>query len=278
MAYPVGANGLSTLRQRSHWHADFYRVQRRDGRTIRVSTLDRKFVFRDEVYLPTANEKYDEASEAGHTTSDTELVGYLSPATVQIVDLQRGMFDDARVDQYCLDWLRGKIYLHQVWWVDDVQHNGRLWRAKLSGMGRFMEALKGSAYYSTCSAVLGDGDCRATVTTTSGTVTTVHDFQMEFEDTGITSPAGLFRLGSVRWATGNNKGTTSQILSYASGRFVLATPTRYQIRAGDTFVARPGCDGLATTCKNTFANLANFRGNERQKNAKQIVLNRGTVN
>lgn len=282
MAYPVGGNGLSTLRASSHWHADLFQVSKRNGGTpLRFSTLQRRFTYQGQVYVPTAGEKFDAEEFAGMAAGDTELVGSLSPSTIGLVDIQRGIYDDARIDQYVVDWRRPDKtpYQHFVWYVDDIQHNGRSWKAILSSSARFLQVTRGESYSFACPAVLGDDRCRATVTSYAGTITAIVDDQLEFESS-VVAATGLFRLGQITWLTGNNRGTVCRVLASNStdGAFALAIPTRFRMRVGDTFEARPGCDGLATTCKNTHANLANFQGNERQRNSKQLIVARGQVN
>ena len=277
MAFPLGAGERSTLRCMAHWHCDLYEIHRRDGgEPLRVSTLDREVVYLGHTYKPTAGERADEKSESGFASSDTELVGVIGPETITMVDLQRGVYSDAKVVQHIFDWMRGKRYRTNVWFVDEVVQDGLLWRAPLSSMARFLQQKKGDAYFSGCGAVFGDRRCKKVITTSSGTVTTVADPQLEF-GSGVSAAANAFALGFVRWVTGNNRGTLCRVHSFASGTFGLSTPTRYHIRAGDTFEATPGCDGRATTCKNVHNNLEHFRGNERQGNARKLILSRGTI-
>jgi uncharacterized phage protein (TIGR02218 family) len=282
MAYPLGSNELSTLRSSSHWHCDLYKVSRLGGGPpLRFSTLDRDLPHGGFVYVPTAGERYDEEIGASLASGDTQIVGALSPSTITPVDVQRGVYNDARVDQYKVDWRRPdkKPYLHRVWWIDELTHNGRAWTATLSSSARFLQSKRGVVYNSTCGAVLGDDRCRKVVVKFSGTVGDVIDPTLEFESDLTSVATGRLSLGSITWDTGNNRGTVTRILANAStdGAVQLAVPTRFPIRTGDTFTAREGCDGLATTCKNVHDNLANYRGNERQKNAKQLILSRGTV-
>lgn len=281
MSYPLGQGELCTLRGASaHWHCTLFRVARRGGGPpLRLSTLDRQFVWRGEIYIPTAGERYDQEFAAALEAGDSQLLGALSPETVTPVDILRGVYDSARVDQYEVDWKREKRYRHDVWYVDEMTHNGRVWSAKLSTAARFLQRARGEVYNTTCPAILGDGRCKKVVTTYALTVSAVTDVQLEFAYTpgvGTTFGSMLFALGSIEWTSGNNRGSLSRVFSSTNvGGFQLSTPTRFPIRVGDTFKARPGCDGLATTCKNVHNNLENFQGNERQRNSKQLIVNRG---
>lgn len=277
MSYPLGTGELATLRCRSHWHADLYKITPKGGGpAVRISTLDTKLWYLGEQYVPTAGDAFDATAESNLAGGDTELVGVLGPDTIQPVDVQRGTFDDARVDQYSFDWLRRKRYRHDVWWVDEVNQDGLLWRASLTSMSRFLQQVRGNAHSTICPAVLGDDKCGATVTEYTLSVSAVTDPQMELDCSGGPALQNHFQYGSLTWTTGNNRGVRSRVLaSTAAGHIQLSQPTRFSIKVGDAFIARPGCDGLATTCKIKFANLLNFRGNERQRNSKQLILARG---
>jgi uncharacterized phage protein (TIGR02218 family) len=282
MAYPLGGNCLSTLRATAHWHADLFDVVPRldPTRALYLSSLDRQMRFEGRTYRPTAGELSDEELAAGMSGGDTQIMGALSPGGITLVNVQRGLWDEAEVVHRIVDWRRPtKHYLMQVWWIDEIEIDGRAWKATLSSSARFLQSTIGDVYHGSCPAVLGDDRCKATVPTYSGAVATVTDARHSFTLTGLPSlPDGRFRRGSVTWLTGNNRGTKSDVVESTAGTaMTLSSPTRFRIRVGDTFTARPGCDGLATTCKDVYGNLPNYRGNERQKNSKQLILNRGTV-
>ncbi len=276
MGYPLGGSAESTLRASAHWHTDLFRVARRGGGPpLRFSSLDRPVLFRDEVYVPTAGERYDDEHEANLSESDTQLVGAISPRTITSADVQRGVYSGARVDHYTYDWRRGKVYQHYVWWVNKMSDDGYQWSAELSSTERFFANAIGEVYNNTCPAVLGDTKCKVVVTVTSMTVTAVADVQMEFTQGNTSFAEDWFGQGWIRWTAGNNKGVLCRVLtSTTAGAMKLSTPTRFSIRVGDTFEAGPGCNGLASTCKDKFNNLTNYRGNERGRNNKQLILSR----
>lgn len=280
MVYPLGIGELSTLRRRSHWHCTLFRVTRSGGGLPLLFTdSDRPQVYRGEIYRPTAGDSYDQETEGAAAVGSAQLVGALSPRTITSLDILRGVYDNARIDVYEFDWRLGKRYRHDLWYIDELTHDGRVWTATLTTSAKFLQRTVGDIYSSPCPAVLGDSRCGATVTTVDMTVSAVSDDSLEFTQSTTTALAtGWFRFGSVEWLTGSNKGTKQRVrASVGTGLFTLAFPTRFPIRVGDTFRATPGCDKLATTCKDKFNNLPNYRGNERQKNSKQLILSRGTA-
>jgi uncharacterized phage protein (TIGR02218 family) len=71
---------------------------------------------------------------------------------------------------------------------------------------------------------------------------------------------GYFDLGTVLITSGGNNGFTAMVKKHLSGQLQLNVPLPFQVNAGDTFTAYPGCDKLQSTCLNKFNNLINFGG------------------
>lgn len=74
--------------------------------------------------------------------------------------------------------------------------------------------------------------------------------------------AAYFELGTLTFETGANAGISREILFWdpaaSALSFFLAFP--YPIAVGDGFRLAPGCDRQAETCRVTFGNFLNFRG------------------
>lgn len=68
--------------------------------------------------------------------------------------------------------------------------------------------------------------------------------------------------GAIIMETGDNAGAAREVISWnASSRaLVVFPPFPADILAGDVFRIQPGCDKRWATCKTTFANHLNFRG------------------
>ena len=99
-----------------------------------------------------------------------------------------------------------------------------------------------------------------------GTVTSVSEAQRIFRASGIGDPTGVSPSQTqwwrqIAWLTGNNSGLTREIrLDDGGGGLWLRELAELTIQVGDTFEVTVGCDKLHATCKATFDNLDNFRG------------------
>jgi hypothetical protein len=115
---------------------------------------------------------------------------------------------------------------------------------------------------STCGNTLYDSVCgliRATYAVTSS-VTSASTAAVIYAS-GLAQTAGYFSQGVIQFTSGANSGLKRTIKTHASGgalTMILYFPSAPAI--GDTFTVVPGCDKTMATCKNTFNNLANYRG------------------
>jgi uncharacterized phage protein (TIGR02218 family) len=72
--------------------------------------------------------------------------------------------------------------------------------------------------------------------------------------------SGTFTLGKVLMTSGLNAGFSRMVRQWtAPGLLALFRPLPFDVLAGDTFTAYPGCDKQQGTCT-AFGNLANFGG------------------
>lgn len=72
--------------------------------------------------------------------------------------------------------------------------------------------------------------------------------------------SGTFTLGRVVMTSGPNASFSRTVAEWdGAGRFSLLNPLPYEVTAGDTFEAFPGCDKQQATCT-AFSNLENYGG------------------
>ena len=68
----------------------------------------------------------------------------------------------------------------------------------------------------------------------------------------------------MTWKSGANAGLSKEVKKHevqgADFRFMLFENMAAAIAVGDIFEVGAGCDKRATTCRDKFANIVNFRG------------------
>lgn len=92
-----------------------------------------------------------------------------------------------------------------------------------------------------------------------GTITTATSSE-NFEDSARTEADDYFNGGLLTFTSGLNVGLSMEVKTFTSDTFQLALPFPYTIQVGDSYEVYAGCDKTASTCKNTYSNLVNFRG------------------
>lgn len=94
-------------------------------------------------------------------------------------------------------------------------------------------------------------------------VSTVVNNRSEFQVSGMAAKSDdYFRDGEIEWTVGDNIGIVSPIYQYTAStrNILLLVPTPYPITTNDYGIIRPGCDGLVSTCRDKYNNVANFGG------------------
>jgi hypothetical protein len=127
-------------------------------------------------------------------------------------------------------------------------------------------------YGANCTHVFGSPMCgydRSAGTSAAGTATgigaqavTAQAGSTQFSIlTGFTpNPSTAYDEGTIIGTSGANNGFTRTIQYMASAAANLYSPFVYPVATGDGFSLLPGCDHTASTCQNTFNNLARFGG------------------
>jgi uncharacterized phage protein (TIGR02218 family) len=152
--------------------------------------------------------------------------------------------------------------------IGEIRRADGAFVAEIRGPMHRLDEERGRLYRATCSADLGDARCRvdlsapafrgaATVAATDGALGLATDGLLAFVP-------GWFAGGRLAWTSGANAGLTAEIKAhrrFASGAEIdLWQRTPRPIAPGDAFTVTAGCDKRLATCRDRFANIANFRG------------------
>lgn len=260
-----------------------FEVTRVDGQVMRFTEHDQQIVFDGNVYSPDAwADSSAIRSEKGLRVSDLEIQGVIDSSAVTAEDLHLGLYDGASIVVRVVDW--GSPFAGAVmefpYWVDSVEYDGERFVATIEGLGRWFQVKKNRIHGRTCPHDLFDSRCG------------LSDTGFKFVDCSVQSvPAGsgrtsfvidggsgtptitgalgadYFTEGEIRWTTGDNAGTKSEIRQHdddASGFYPinLYLPTGKTIQVGDQFTIFAGDDKLAATCKAKFNNLEDGFGGD----------------
>ncbi|MCP4561951.1 MAG: DUF2163 domain-containing protein [Bosea sp.] len=241
-------------------------LARRDGVVFGFTDHDRDLSFDGILFRANAGlEAAESSSELGFATGGGEVLGALAASGLNEEDLSRGLYDDARVALWLVNWTDpGQRTLLETGFVGEVKRSDSNFTAEVRGLGKAFDEERGRLYTAGCSADLGDARCGVMVLPAPGMVAATDG---RFT---ITAPVlggfqdGHFNGGRLAFEAGQNVGFSTEIRSHrnADGAVILqlwqAAPR--PIAVGDFFMAFPGCDKRFKTCREKFGNGANFRG------------------
>lgn len=250
-----------------------WRFERRDGTIITVNNSARDLLILGELYLskdgvtPTSLEQQATAS-----VPNSEITGTLS-ADVSEAQIFGGLWDGAFVTIFEVnyrDLTQGRMIL-QTGTIGDLKVGRSTFNAETRGLGQALQQTIGDVYTNNCTATLGDARCKVALgpLTVAGAITGVTTRRL-FADTGRIEAADWFGAGIIEFYDGLNAGIAMEIAEFTGGAFALVLPMPFNVVAGDTYTAVPGCrkrharhllnPAGVSDCIDKFNNILNFRG------------------
>jgi uncharacterized phage protein (TIGR02218 family) len=246
--------GLTTL-------AFCWRLERRDGVTIGLTSHDRDLWFGDLLHraapglVPSAIET--------HRTMDpgsVDLTGALTSDALAEADLVAGLWDGARLLLHAVNWqapddepvflVRGQL--------GRVEMSGTGFSVELSGATSRLDRPVTEATSPQCRAALGDERCRVDLRgrRVLARCMSAGEFEVMLD---AALPDGRFVLGQLRWLTGPLASWSVLALAQTGARVTLADTVPDGL-TGHLVELTEGCDRTLATCTARFDNAANFQG------------------
>lgn len=239
------AGGVTTL-------AHLWRVTRTDGAVFRFTDHDEALVVEGDVFTAGA-----------FATDGVDGDGVFAAEAISEADLERGLWDGARVEVWRVDWRdpAQRVHLH-AGRLGGVARRGAAFRVEIEPLEAALHAPIGRVFTRSCDADLGDARCGVDLESIGlhgeGVVTDVLDAR-RFRATGLAAFAdGWFARGRIHRALGGAGDVTAHRVAGDLVTLELASAALFE--AGDAFTIDAGCDKRAATCRAKFANIVNFRG------------------
>jgi uncharacterized phage protein (TIGR02218 family) len=247
-----------------------WKLTRRDGASFGFTDHDRDLAFDATVFAArTGLEAAEATAELGFAVGGGEVSGALVSAGVTEDDLAAGLYDDARVETWLVNWADpAQRLMLDAGSIGEIRRADGAFVAEVRGPMHRLDEERGRLYRATCSADLGDARCRVDVSgatfTASATVTRT-DGALGFSTDGLAAYAdGWFGAGRLTWTSGANAGLLVEVKAHrllgAGAEIELWQRAAKPIAAGDGFSVTAGCDKRFATCREKFANVPNFRG------------------
>jgi uncharacterized phage protein (TIGR02218 family) len=258
------ASGATTL-------ARCWRLERRDAVVLGFTDHDRDLSFGGVTYLAATGltaSRID--SPLGLAPSDLSVVGVLADESLEEADLAKGLYDDAKVTLFLVNWQDvSQRTILRAGNLGEVRRSAQSFLAEVRGLAHKLDQASGRRYLFGCDADLGDQRCGVDLTDAAfrvtGTVAAPTSENRSFVASGLGAFVGEhFSRGRLLWTSGANAGGAAEVkrhtLSAAVHAIELWLPQGAAISSGDGFTVTAGCDKQYATCAAKFANQARFRG------------------
>jgi uncharacterized phage protein (TIGR02218 family) len=262
----IGAALKAHLAQETTTTAVCWKLTRTDSTVMGFTNHDQTLTISGVNYIPARGMSSTATTSSSNLNVDNyDVTAFLESDVITESDLLAGKYDYSTIESFLVNWndlSMGSMMLAKGRLGEITISNGQF-SAEVRSLSQQLQQVVGKRYGRSCRADLGDNECGVTLAsyTVTGAVTSETN-RRTFKDTGRTEADGYFNYGKLTWTSGNNDGLSMEVKTYtaATDEFVLFDSMPYEIEIGDTYSVYAGCDKLHTTCRDTFNNIVNFRG------------------
>lgn len=247
-----------------------WKLERRDGAVLGFTDHDAPLTFGGDTYEAVSGMSATAIeTSAGLAVDNLDVLGALTSDRLSEDDLAAGLFDDAAVEIWRVNWAdTAQRVLLRKGNLGEVARGRSAFRAEVRGLAHRLNQPVGRIYQYTCDAEVGDARCgvalAAPAYTGAGTVTAVRGPRI-VEASGLEGFASdWFARGLMQVTGGANQGLAFELRGHiresATAVLEIWQPAPHAFGVGDTFTVSAGCDKSFATCKAKFANHLNYRG------------------
>ena len=247
-----------------------WKIVRHDGAIQGFTDHDEPVAFDSVAYAASTGFTASEVqSTLGLAVDNLTVTGALSADTINEDDLAAGLYDDAGIEIWRVNWQStDQRVLMRKGNLGQVSRGRTAFQAEVRGLAHKLNQSVGRCYGYSCDADLGDARCTIDLSdpafSGAGTVTAATDAR-RFTVSGLDAFADQwFSGGMLTWTSGVNAGRAMEIKRHGvAGTGVsleLWQAMSDPVGAGDAFMVTAGCDKQFSTCKAKFDNALNFRG------------------
>lgn len=256
------ADGVTTL-------CHCWKLVRRDGRAFGFTDHDRDLVFGGVTFAArTGLEAAEASAELGFAVGGGEVSGALASAGLTEDDISSGLYDDASVETWLVNWDNvAERLLLDIGAIGEIRRADGTFVAEVRGLMHRFDEERGRLFRATCSADLGDAKCGVSLSSSNyaGTGTVMRtDGALGIAASGIGFADGWCTGGKLTWTSGANKNVSVEVKVHravgGTDEFDLWQRAPQPIEIGDTFLVTAGCDKTHATCRDKFGNAVSFRG------------------
>lgn len=243
-----------------------WKIARTDGTTVGFTEHDADLTFDTVTYLSADGIQATTIVQSlGLAVDNLNLEGAISSSSLNEDDLDNGLYDDAEVTLYLVDW--SDVTTHMVLArgsVGEVKRFETAFSTEFRSMAHRLNQKTGRLYQRYCDASLGDTRCAKDVTSTTFTLSSGAVAAADNRTLSVTGADGYndgwFDRGVLTVLTGAASGSILEIKQHSRTTIELWLPPPTAIAITDTVKLVAGCNKSYEQCKTKFSNGAQFRG------------------
>jgi len=242
--------------------ATFWRVCRRDGITLGLTSHDRDLWFDGVLHRAAPGMVPSAIRRTADLAPDSaEVQGALTHDSIPAEDLASGRFDGAAVEIGVVDWEsldRAILYRGEI---GEVAQEAGSFNAELRSAKADLEADTVPRTSPTCRAPFCGPRCTlSAVRFTHEAVVAAVDFAANRVAFTGGPAAEAMRDGSLRWLDGPHAGLAMEVVAGDASGLALDLELDPELQPGTRARLREGCDHTIATCQARFGNAVNFQG------------------
>lgn len=247
-----------------------WRLERHDGAILGFTDHDRDIVLDGVTFrAATGLDASQVQTPSGLAVGGADVSGAFDSASLTEGDLANGLYDDASVEIWIVDWRDpSRRVLLDVATIGEVRRSEFSFVAELRSLAHRFDEEIGRYFQRACSADLGDARCRVDLTdaafATTGTVVRAEGRSAVLVTLDADFALGFFAGGVLTVTSGASAGLRAAIRTHTKTSvgdvFTAQSGQLDALASGDRVAATAGCDKSPETCRGTFANIGNFRG------------------
>jgi uncharacterized phage protein (TIGR02218 family) len=246
-----------------------YEINRTDGVIMGFTDHDQNVTFDSVTFEALSGFTGSEIHEnVGLGIDNIDVQGALSSDKIKEIDILNGLYDDAAIYIYRVNWLDvTQRVLMKRGSLGELTRSNLSFKAEVRGISHYLNQPIGRVYQFNCDVDLGSAKCGVNIVTytSSGTILSIIDDRI-FTVSGsmVASANDFYNRGKLTWTSGNNNGKSIEIKHHRKVDSIITIEIWQQaintVLIGDTFSIQAGCDKRPKTCRDQFNNFANYRG------------------
>ena len=267
--YASGATTLATL----------WLLTRTDNVVMGFTDFDKNITYNGVTYqASTGYTRTAIKDTVGLNVDNLEVDGILDSAAITEDDLHAGLYDYATIVVMRINWADTSmgVEILRSGKLGEVSTTDTTFKAELRGLTQQLSQNLLEVYQPACRASLFDVRCgvNPAAYTVTGALTT-GSTRHTIVDTSRTEANGTYNGGKLTMTSGLCIGLSMEVFSYTVGNISLVLALPRDVAIGDTYSLTRGCDKVFSTCKDTFNNVLNFRGEPHLPGMDQILKTGG---